>query len=93
MNYMKILLLYMTAAFSLSVQATSAPVETPVPTPTAYVEEIGATPTPAETPTPVVATTPAGPSVTPPPVPEITPNKRYKNLAQGDRTSGSCRSG
>ena len=46
MNYMKILLLYMAATLSLSVQSTSAPVETPVPTPTAYVEEIGTTPAP-----------------------------------------------
>ena len=83
MNYMKILLIYMAAAFSLSVQSTSAPVETPVPTPTAIVDETTGettfppddgilTPAPAET-------------ATPNPVPEITPNKKYKQLERGDK--------
>ncbi len=85
MNYMKILLLYMAAALSLSVQSTAAPRETPVPTATPYVEEIGVTEEPAATETPVITETPAGPSVTPPPVPEITPNKKYHNLAKGDK--------
>ena len=39
MNYMKILLIYMAATMSLAVQSTTAPVETPVPTPEAAVEQ------------------------------------------------------
>ena len=83
MNYMKILLIYMAAAFSLSVQSTSAPVETPVPTPTAIVDEQSGetfTPGPGET---ITAEAPAEP--TPAPVPEITPNKKYKQLKKGDK--------
>jgi peptidoglycan hydrolase-like protein with peptidoglycan-binding domain len=85
MNFMKILLIYMAATLSLAVQNTSAPVETPVPTPapTAEVqtrtgETVPAGIVEAVTPTPV-------PTATPAPVPQITPNKKYHNLAKGDK--------
>ena len=85
MNYMKILLIYMAATMSLAVQSTTAPVETPVPTPEAAVEQQAEG---AELPgvTVIIAPdTPAPPSETPPPVPEITPNKKYHNLKKGDK--------
>lgn len=85
MNYMKILLIYMAATLSLAVQSTSAPVETPVPTPLAVAEQ-------QEEETPVAsvevtedAETPAAVTDTPAPVPEITPNKKYHNLQKGDK--------
>ena len=65
MNYMRILLIYMAAAMTLSVQSTSAPKETPTPAPaeTAVVETAGI---PAETTAiPTTAVTPAGASETP----------------------------
>ena len=83
MNYMKILLIYMAATLSLAVQNTTAPVETPVPTPAAVAEQqAGETPAAGIS---LVTETPAAPSETPPPVPEITPNKKYRNLAKGDK--------
>jgi len=85
MNYMRILLIYMAAAMTLSVQSTSAPKETPTPAPaeTAVVETAGI---PAETTTiPTAAVTPAGASETPRPVPQITPNKKYRNLSRKDK--------
>ena len=77
MNYMKILLIYMAAAFSLSVQSTTAPVETPVPTPSAVQVQAGETPAATEN---VVITPEPEATPTPRPVPEITPNKKYRNL-------------
>ena len=85
MNYMKILLIYMAATMSLAVQSTTAPVETPVPTPEAAVEQQAEG---ADLPgvTVIIAPdTPAPPSETPPPVPEITPNRKYHNLKKGDK--------
>ena len=85
MNYMKILLIYMAATLSLAVQSTSAPVETPVPTPSAAVEQ-QAEEAPAETAEAAEETeTPAAATDTPAPVPEITPNKKYHNLQKGDK--------
>ena len=87
MNYMKILLIYMAATMSLAVQSTTAPKETPVPTPAAVVEQqTEETTVPAQDGAAAVITeTPAAPSITPPPVPEITPNKKYHNLKKGDK--------
>ena len=87
MNYMKILLIYMAAAMSLAVQSTTAPTETPVPTPAAVVEQqTEETAAPVQSGTEAAITeTPAAPSETPPPVPEITPNKKYHNLKKGDK--------
>ena len=85
MNYMKILLIYMAATMSLAVQSTTAPVETPVPTPEAAVEQQAEG---ADLPgvTVIIAPdTPAPPSETPPPVPEITPNRKYHKLKKGDK--------
>ena len=78
MNYMKILLMYMAAVFSLSVQSTAAPVETPVPTPSAV--QVQAEETPAAADSTVVITPEPEATPTPRPVPEITPNKKYRNL-------------
>ncbi len=92
MNYMKILLIYMAATLSLAVQSTTAPVETPVPTPEVIAEQQttgGETAVPAETAVVIELVreaTPA-PTETPPPVPQITPNKKYHNLKKGDRGS------
>ena len=81
MNYMKILLLYMAAAFSLSVQSTTAPVETPVPTPSAVQVQAGETPAATEN---VVITPEPEATPTPRPVPEITPNQKgYHNIGMG----------
>ncbi len=88
MNYMKILLIYLAATMSLAVQSTTAPVETPVPTPEAVVEQQAgetADPDQAGNTANAVTETPAAPSETPPPVPEITPNKKYHNLKRGDK--------
>ena len=81
MDFMKSLLIYMTATFALAVQSTSAPSVTPAPveTPAAAVEQSGE---PAPTMQVIQGIAPT-PSVTPPPVPEITPNRAYHNLAQG----------
>ena len=84
MDFLRTLLLYMSATMVLAVQSTSAPEPTPVPTPSP-------TPVAAEetlTPPPLVVFTPAPEptvSVTPVPVPTITPNRAYKNLQQGDK--------
>ena len=90
MDILKILLVYLSATMALSVQAAPAPVVTPAPTavvtPAPVETEIPETDT--ETPVPPEET-PAAPaptvSVTPAPVPTITPNKAYRNLAQGSR--------
>ena len=83
MDYMKVLLIYMAATLSLAVQSTTAPRIEPTPVPeTAIVTEQG----PAQlTPQVIngVAVTPGPETPTPQPVPEITPNKRYHNLASG----------
>ena len=82
MDFMKSLLIYMTATFALAVQSTSAPPVTPVPveTPAAVVEQGDPVPGPTMQ---VIQGVAPSPSVTPAPVPEITPNKAYHNLAQG----------
>ena len=85
MDFLKTLLIYMSATMMLAVQSTTVPEPTPVPTPspTPSIEE-----TATETPVPLVIVTPepvATVSVTPVPVPTITPNRAYHNLQQGDR--------
>ena len=85
MNYMRILLIYMASVMSLAVQSTSAPVETPEPTPTAIVAQQAEKTPAAETEAPAVTETPAAPGETPAPVPEITPNRNYHNLKKGDK--------
>ena len=87
MNYMKILLIYMAATMSLAVQSTTAPVETPVPTPAPIVEQQAEE---TDTTVPIIGVEVAktsAPSETPPPVPEITPNKKYHNLKKGDKNN------
>ena len=94
MDLMRTLLIYMSATLTLAVQNTSAPSETPVPSPApqAIVEE-GTAPAPEEALTAVPPAkeepkaTPA-PNVkyTPAPVPEITPNmKAYHNITMGTK--------
>ena len=84
MDFLRTLLIYMSATMVMAVQSTTAPVATPVPTPSAVPVTVAATETPeplviqTETPEPTV-------SVTPVPVPTITPNRAYHNLKQGDR--------
>ena len=85
MNYMKILLIYLAGTVTMAVQGTSAPVETPEPTPVAVVTEQAETAVPEETPFAPAATATPEPTQTPPPVPEITPNKKYHNLKRGDK--------
>ena len=73
MDFMKTLLVYMSATFAFAVQNTAAPSVTPAPveTPPAVVEE---TILPEVTMRIIQGVTPApGTSVTPPPVPQITP--------------------
>ena len=97
MDMMKTLLIYLTATMALAVQSTSAPKETPVPTPepTAIVETVApdgeetgtdsitAAPKKAETPAPAAEATK---KPTPAPVPTITPNlKSYHNLGMGSK--------
>lgn len=72
MDLMRTLLIYMSATMALAVQNTTAPKDTPVPTPApnAVVETVKA---PA-----------LGEGITPAPVPTITPNmKGYHNLTMG----------
>ena len=72
MDLMRTLLIYMSATMALAVQNTTAPKETPVPTPApgAIVE--------------TAAPTKQGDLFTPAPVPTITPNmKAYHNLTMG----------
>ena len=86
MDFLRTLLIYMSATLALSVQTTSTPGPTPEPTPgavtTAVVsmdlstQLIPAGPTETPSPEPTV-------SVTPVPVPTITPNRAYHNLAMG----------
>ena len=83
MDYMKYLLIYMTAVLSLSVQNTTAPQVTPTPAPTA-VEATAELPEETEA-IAQAEITPAPATETPKPVPEITPNKKYRNLARNDR--------
>ena len=91
MDIMKALLIYLSATMTFAVQSTSAPKETPAPTPepTAIVETVApeggrtgtaeATVPPAET----LAAAATG-KPTPAPVPTITPNmKGYHNLGMG----------
>ena len=92
LDLMKTLLIYMAATLGLAVSNTAAPIETPaptaVPTPTAVVESVA----PPSQETPDVSVAPsatesdqpeATSSVTPAPAPQITPNRRYHNLAAG----------
>ena len=74
MDFMKILLIYMTAVLSLSVQSTTAPVETPVPTPSAVQVQAGETPAATEN----VVITPE-PEATPEPTeePEASPIPKH----------------
>ena len=85
MDFMKTLLIYMSATFAFAVQNTAAPSVTPPPVetqPPAVVETLS----PQATMRIIQGITPVpGTSVTPPPVPEITPNKSYHNLAQGSK--------
>lgn len=91
MDFLKTLLLYMTATLTLAVEGTAVPQPTATPSPTpapAVVEMV--TPAPSETVLPEKAETEAPvetPVVTPVPVPTITANLHYKNLKQGSRGS------
>ena len=81
MDFMKTLLIYMSATFAFAVQNTAAPSVTPVPAETpAIISEA-----PASGPTMrVIQGVAPAPSETPAPVPQITPNnKAYHNLAMG----------
>ena len=85
MDLMRTLLIYMSATLTLAVQSTSAPKETPTPSPVpeAIVETV-------ETPGPddgfTAAPAEATEKPTPLPVPTITPNmKAYHNLTTGDK--------
>ena len=80
MDFMKTLLIYMSATFAFAVQNTAAPSVTPVPaeTPAAIVETVNPEPTMRV----IQGATPA-PTATPAPVPQITPNKSYHNLTMG----------
>ena len=95
MDMMKALLIYLSATMAFAVQSTSAPRETPTPSPapTAIVETVAPggegdetperTAVPAEEVTPTQTTAAAG-KPTPAPVPTITPNlKGYHNLGMG----------
>ena len=78
MDLMRTLLIYMSATMALAVQNTTAPKDTPVPTPApnAVVETVKA---PA-----------LGEGITPAPVPTITPNmKGYHNLTMGAVVAGT----
>ena len=90
MDILKTLLIYMSATLAAAVQVTSAPEVTPVPTPAPTIAAIVETVTEVPSAAPVTtaaeeATVTPEPtvSVTPAPVPSITPNKGYRNLAQG----------
>ena len=85
MDFMKTLLVYMTATFALAVQNTAAPSVTPIPqaTPSAVVVE---TIDPNPTMRIIQGVTPApGETITPAPVPQITPNRSYHNLKMGSK--------
>ena len=80
MDFMRTLLIYMSATLALAVQSTSAPSVTPLPpdvtaTPSALVTDAGA---PANGTEEIISPAPGT-------IPEITPNKAYHNLKQGDK--------
>ena len=90
MDLMKTLLIYMSAMLTLAVQNTSAPKETPVPTPAPQaITETGETPAPGDETITAVPPEQAEQAqetvkITPAPVPTITPNtKAYHNLGIG----------
>ena len=89
MDLMRTLLIYMSATMTLAVQSTSAPKETPTPSPVpenAVVETVSGAPSAGQdviTPAPKAQATE---KITPAPVPLITPNqKAYHNLIMGAR--------
>ena len=90
MDLMRTLLIYMSATMTLAVQNTSAPKETPTPSPapTAIVETADRTDTSGSvtiaSPGQETAQAKTGEKMTPLPVPLITPNtKAYHNLGMG----------
>lgn len=90
MDFLKTLMLYMSLTFATSVQATTPPEETPVPTitPTAVVESAApAQETSAITADPSVTIALPQATDTPVPQPTITPNKSYKTLQLNDRNA------
>ena len=90
MDLMRTLLIYMSATLTLAVQSTTAPKETPTPSPVpeAIVETVE-TPGPGDeavtaAPTEKTEATRKTDKITPLPVPTITPNtKAYHNLSMG----------
>ena len=96
MDFLKMLMLYMTMTMASAVQGAPLPEPTAVPTaaPTAIVETAApqpdgmddATPAPA-TQTPAIQATaaPEPGTSTPAPDPTLTPNPSYRNLKQGDK--------
>lgn len=93
MDFLRILLIYMSATLAMGVQNTTVPEvtpePTPAPTPTAIVET-GEVPEVPDVITPAPAgeggeeiTPAATEEPTPAPVPAITPNRAYHNLAAG----------
>ena len=96
MDFLKMLMLYMTMTMASTVQGAPLPEPTEVPTaaPTAIVETAapqpgdGAASTQAPTaqiPAVQPTLTPAPGTPTPPPAPTLTPNPAYRNLKQGDK--------
>ena len=87
MDFMRALLIYMTAAFGLAVQNTAAPAAIPEPEitpPPAVVEQVNGQSAPTMQ---IINGITPTPSITPEPVPTITPNSAYHNLAMGARGS------
>ena len=96
MDFLKMLMLYMTMTMASTVQGAPLPEPTAVPTaaPTAIVETAAPQPEHAEDATPAPATqapetqataAPAPAIQTPAPEPTLTPNPSYRNLKQGDK--------
>ncbi len=87
MDFLKTLLVYMTATLAASMQGEPLPEATPTPTatPIAIVTPGPDTLATTEVPTITVAGVPVVVTATPVPQPTITPNTSYKNLSQGDR--------
>lgn len=89
MDFLKTLMLYMSLTFAASVQNTTAPQETPVPTvaPTVAVTEPAPdvqTTSPVADPTVTITVPEAADTVAPSPT--ITPNKSYKTLQMNNRS-------
>ena len=87
MDFLKTLLVYMTATLAASMQGEPLPEATPTPTapPIAIVTPAPDATAATEVPTITVAGVPVVVTATPVPQPTITPNTSYKNLSQGDR--------